>query len=599
MACQNPKPAPNHRNRIQKHSNNGLFEDSSFSPSTDVLCISDKIDQSGLQWLRPHQISCESTIPWTVFRTIMPSDIMQGTLGNCWLLSAMAVLAEREDLVKNIILTKEYSNIGRYDIKLCIDGKWERVTVDDRFPCDKYKRLIYSQAGRNQLWVPLIEKAMAKYYGSYKALVSGRTIEGLSTLTGAPCETVRLQKRSHDDDEVDKDFIWVKILSSKVAGFLMGASCGGFGVQEAEFKRKGLNSNHAYSVLDVQELDNGVRLVRLRNPWGHHTWNGDWCNLSEKWTPELRQKYLVFADVEDEGIFWMSFDDLIKYFDSLDICKVSKDWTDKRYSGYLPPFCSQKYQNCRSLIVLEQTELELTLFQDNQRKRSFNDRSQQDLMAIIFQSNEDGQPIKPVAHCQRETKTCVSLHAILKPGHYLIICTSFNHWETKNVALDLNSIPKCNVTLHSFKPILEEPIQPSKYILADCLIQLIIEKGKKHDSNIGVLTYSLGWCGLFLVVENPMPDKWLHIQCDCSQSFNVVSTRSYVTVDSVPPRHRQIINVLTHFEPTDGYRTSYQMSFRTTRSQELTDEFGDHVSGLRHSPPIQTNVRGLHDVRPF
>ena len=50
--------------------------------------------------------------------------------------------------------------------------------------------LICMQGRRKQLWVPLLEKAMAKVFGSYSALISGTTQEGLAVLTGFPCETI-------------------------------------------------------------------------------------------------------------------------------------------------------------------------------------------------------------------------------------------------------------------------------------------------------------------------------------------------------------------------------------------------------------------------
>jgi hypothetical protein len=78
------------------------------------------------------------------------------------------------------------------------NGRWEVIIVDDFFPTllSREDDLVTRGAAfahsreMRELWVPLIEKALAKYYGSYGHLSKGFVHHALQDLTG--CEALQL-----------------------------------------------------------------------------------------------------------------------------------------------------------------------------------------------------------------------------------------------------------------------------------------------------------------------------------------------------------------------------------------------------------------------
>lgn len=56
------------------------------------------------------------------------------------------------------------------------------------------------------------------------------------------------------------------------------------------------------------------RLLKIRNPWGSESWNGDWSDNSSKWQkvkPDVKKE--LKPDGNTHGIFWIEFREFRKY----------------------------------------------------------------------------------------------------------------------------------------------------------------------------------------------------------------------------------------------------------------------------------------------
>ena len=59
-------------------------------------------------------------------------DLTQGGIGDCWFMSALAVVAERHDLIAKLFGSTSKNASGCYSINLFMDGDWTGVLLDDR-----------------------------------------------------------------------------------------------------------------------------------------------------------------------------------------------------------------------------------------------------------------------------------------------------------------------------------------------------------------------------------------------------------------------------------------------------------------------------------
>mmetsp|Transcript_12457 Transcript_12457/g.1865 ORF Transcript_12457/g.1865 Transcript_12457/m.1865 type:complete len:86 (+) Transcript_12457:307-564(+) len=83
-------------------------------------------------------------------------------------LSAIAALANWPKRIEDIFSNDEHNEWGVYAIKICKNGEWVVLLVDDYLPCGySGKSPAFARAEGDELWVMILEKALAKCYGAY------------------------------------------------------------------------------------------------------------------------------------------------------------------------------------------------------------------------------------------------------------------------------------------------------------------------------------------------------------------------------------------------------------------------------------------------
>ncbi|MCQ2815989.1 MAG: calpain family cysteine protease, partial [archaeon] len=263
-------------------------------------------------------------------------DVLQGELGDCYFLSAISALGENPSRIKALFPNQKISNKGVFEAVVYLHGEPTPIVVDDYFPIiDKegYEPQL-AFAGLNEksfnVWPMVLEKIWAKVNNSYEDIIAGNSADAFEFLSPAPIDTY------HHNADTSTLFDLIKEADEK--GFIIVSD-----ITETQntnldnLSKMGLITNHAYTIVGTAVLKeddnkNQIRLIKIRNVWGTNEWLGDWSDGSRLWTEEYKKK--VGLVQKEDGIFWMSFEDFLKFYTCTHICRIHDDYK----------FISQKFE---------------------------------------------------------------------------------------------------------------------------------------------------------------------------------------------------------------------------------------------------------------
>lgn len=488
-----------------------LFEDQEFPAEFNSLFphdIPEKcrfLTEETVEWLRPAEIVTNGK-PEFISEGTSRFDVNQGVIGDCYMLAVATKLAMFEELFYRVVpadqsFTRNYAGIFHFKFWDINTWAWVDVVIDDRLPTF-FGRMIFARSSdENEFWSVLMEKAYAKFHGSYRAIISGPIDRALREFTGASAE-VYLNKESSKES-----------LFSVIKLSLQMRSMVACGVAEPErmsamIAAKGLFNRHAYSVTAVskvhQEDDGEVKLLRIRNPHGNASeWDGPWGDKSEKWDGVQEQDRKKLQK-KDDGEFWISLDDFVNEFTFTEICTPCPEGMDEegvcpvtgeKTCGIIDPKWQFAYHDgdwCPSLLFFNQ---EVSLLDYPQYLLHLPESGKENLaegqynvvatMMIKYRPDEeprhvdrnidiyrcngfashrigrhDEYDLLPVSCRSIATDEEVTARASLEPGFYLITLSSFPIKE--DIVFLLRILVDADFSLWDLRSGQAEPIATNK-----------------------------------------------------------------------------------------------------------------------------------------
>lgn len=348
----------------------GRFVDAEFPPINASIVSDVNSDHAedilrrmtrGVVWRRGTDIAT------SLFDRVHPNDIKQGIVGDCWALAGIAALAEFPQRIESLFHEAQLAPEGKYHIRIfdpCA-RRWNWVAVDDYIPYvikGQELKPLAAQPINNELWVLLLEKALAKWFGGYQKLNGGVALVSLMMMCECQATHAYTQRtvfgsqwdmtqwdvaqaslRDAKDrvsyqekllGRVTSDMLFGEVERADKNNFVMVAwslkdppQVRGRGESGELICSDGIVKGHAYSLIGAQTCvadGRTWRVVQVRNPWGDNpqaAWTGAFSDKWPGWSqyPELKQQLGIQDWGWLDGMFFMAWEDFLHRFSHMGI----------------------------------------------------------------------------------------------------------------------------------------------------------------------------------------------------------------------------------------------------------------------------------------
>ena len=551
-------------------------------------------DVDNIIWLRAEEIF--NFQHYSIFvNDISIDDVLQGYLGNCYLMSSLAAMTNIPQLICQLFRSFQVNKFGCYEIGLNIEGEWQIILLDDYFPCSKKTRTpIFAKPNGPELWVMLLEKAWAKINGGYINITGGYASEVLSVFTSFPIETFDLLIK-------DIDIIWKDLKKAFEDGHII-TCCSKF---DNEIEKYGLVSGHTFTVTNLVEgyvNKKYTRLIRLRNPWGYKEWIGDWSDHSKLWTEEAKKELNINLHIEDDGEFFMSFEDFFKYFLVVDVCRVTNPQCVKSFKiSY-----DKVYQpNVFELQIFNKTKIMISALKKNYRfHRSLLTNSELNINLILVKKTVDKDNKTKLKYISSTNKNEGNpfLNLELTVGYYLL----YVHCNYNNSNFD--RIRKVNVYISADKYFflyyknIDKDFSLLKYIIYEINREKMEQLSLLEDNEYPTLTsnkFEKTSFGYLIIKNNSKKDLRMNIKNNCINyelfypfGYNMLNIETTLNPGQIQvlvgirQKYYQTYNfnlsLLSHETPKDvPVFTIINCSSRSPNRRKSKNKFGNKIQLFR------------------